>query len=70
VLTPDLIAGRRLHAAAAVEKQFKPYHGPRCTISRLPRQAGRLDGGVGDIKTPIADDYLRRQRVSRRVNSK
>jgi len=30
-----------------------------------------LDGsmGVADIKTPIADDYLRRHRVARRVNS-
>ena len=30
-----------------------------------------LDGsmGVDDIKTPIADDYLRRRRVARRVNS-
>jgi len=24
--------------------------------------------GVTDIKTPIADDYLRRRRVGRRVN--
>src|SRR5262245_42401493 len=30
-----------------------------------------LDGlmGVDDIKTPIDDDYLRRRRVARRVNS-
>src|SRR5262249_48101524 len=30
-----------------------------------------LDGsmGVDDIKTPIDDDYLRRRRVDRRVNS-
>jgi putative SOS response-associated peptidase YedK len=25
--------------------------------------------GADDIKSPIADDYLRRRRVSRRVNS-
>jgi putative SOS response-associated peptidase YedK len=32
---------------------------------------GWLDGsmGINDIKTPIEDDYLRRRRVSRRVNS-
>jgi len=30
-----------------------------------------LDGsmGVADIKMPIADDYLRKRRVGRRVNS-
>ena len=44
----------------------------RMPVILRPEQFDRwLDGsmGVEDIKTPIADDYLRRRRVSRRVNS-
>ncbi len=44
----------------------------RMPVILRPEQFGAwLDGalGIDDIKAPITDDYLRRQRVSRRVNS-